>query len=286
MHALTPATFDFEAARRQLLVRAGAGFEGVVAPPFIVVTNAPPKAVRLAEETLAWARDVLSRFFPVEPAAPTPIWIFDNRQSLIDHVVTTSYSVPFETIYTVVQGAVRTRDLYNPWAGEIVSQYSGEFYGLRLRHELVHAYVEASLPDAPAWLNEGLAKYFEHVPRDKAGDIRATWFSSELFSVMRAIARDEVPSFERMIGVGYLRFHGADEHLHYGVSQYLVCWLADRGLLRSLYDDVRAHASTDPSGRWALEAISGRHLSDLQSEWERFMLETWRSLLPNVPPPS
>jgi hypothetical protein len=50
---------------------------------------------------------------------------------------------------------------------EVYSQWS-ERAGEDLRHETTHAYLHASLPDLPLWLDEGLAEYFE-TPPEAAG---------------------------------------------------------------------------------------------------------------------
>jgi hypothetical protein len=43
---------------------------------------------------------------------------------------------------------------------EVYAQWS-ERAGEDLRHETTHAYLHASLPELPLWLDEGLAEYFE-----------------------------------------------------------------------------------------------------------------------------
>ena len=44
----------------------------------------------------------------------------------------------------------------------------GDHVAEDLRHEVVHGYLHASLPNLPLWLDEGLAEYFE-VPRSRHG---------------------------------------------------------------------------------------------------------------------
>jgi hypothetical protein len=46
---------------------------------------------------------------------------------------------------------------------EVYSHWS-ERAGEDLRHETTHAYLHASIPDLPLWLDEGLAEYFETSP--------------------------------------------------------------------------------------------------------------------------
>ena len=51
--------------------------------------------------------------------------------------------------------------------GTLMVQKSKDFE-VDLRHEMTHAIVHASIPKVPIWLDEGLAKYFEVPPQDRA----------------------------------------------------------------------------------------------------------------------
>ena|GEM_PF-1754107 len=53
--------------------------------------------------------------------------------------------------------------------GTLLVQRSKDFE-LDLRHEMTHAVVHASVPRVPIWLDEGLAKYFEVPPQDRANN--------------------------------------------------------------------------------------------------------------------
>jgi len=51
--------------------------------------------------------------------------------------------------------------------GTLMVQKSKDFE-VDLRHEMTHAIIHASIPRVPIWLDEGLAKYFEVPPQDRA----------------------------------------------------------------------------------------------------------------------
>ncbi len=51
--------------------------------------------------------------------------------------------------------------------GNLLVQRTKDFE-IDLRHEMTHAIIHASIPTVPIWLDEGLAKYFEPTPEERA----------------------------------------------------------------------------------------------------------------------
>ena len=86
------------------------------------------------------------------------------------------------------------RALYVKKEGEpgIVLLQKTEDFEVDLRHEMTHAIIHASIHAVPIWLDEGLAKYFEQKPEDRA-------FGNPYLSKIRLAARfGVVPSLERL----------------------------------------------------------------------------------------
>ena len=86
------------------------------------------------------------------------------------------------------------RALYVKKAGEpgIVLLQKTDDFEIDLRHEMTHAIIHASIHSVPIWLDEGLAKYFEQKPEDRA-------FRNPYLSKIRLAARfGVVPSLERL----------------------------------------------------------------------------------------
>jgi len=74
----------------------------------------------------------------------------------------------------------------------IVLLQKTEDFEIDLRHEMTHAIIHASIHSVPIWLDEGLAKYFELRPEDRA-------FRNPYLSKIRMIAKfGVVPSLERL----------------------------------------------------------------------------------------
>ena len=75
-----------------------------------------------------------------------------------------------------------------------------------LRHEMTHAFLHASLPYVPLWLDEGLAEYFEK-PRETRARINP-YFSS----ISRKIMFGQVPSLTRLEKMRYFDQMGVNEY--------------------------------------------------------------------------
>ncbi|CAN5908232.1 hypothetical protein BH11MYX4_BH11MYX4_33200 [soil metagenome] len=145
----TPA--ELEAEERVQVARAGAGYTSAVVSPFVVIGNGPASAVRDdAAQTVAWARDLLKRdYFARDPGAILSIWVFRDEGSYRSGVSALFGPLSADTPY----------GYYSPCERALVMNV-GYGYGT-LVHEMVHAYMGANFPDAPVWLDEGLASLYE-----------------------------------------------------------------------------------------------------------------------------
>jgi hypothetical protein len=92
-----------------------------------------------------------------------------------------------------------------------------------LRHELVHAALDAAAPSLvlPAWLNEGLAEWFEARSLGRRG-LR----SGELALLRSAAAQGVLPSLTELSTAGFGRLSGDAATLAYVLSYALVDHLA------------------------------------------------------------
>jgi len=76
--------------------------------------------------------------------------------------------------------------------GTLMVQKTNDFE-IDLRHEMTHAIVHATIPNVPIWLDEGLAKYFEVPPPDRASQ-------SPYMSRVRWNAKvGLIPSLDRLV---------------------------------------------------------------------------------------
>jgi hypothetical protein len=142
--------------------------------------------------------------------------------------------------------------------------------GGTLVHEIVHPYVEADLPNAPAWLNEGLGSLFEQSAERDGHIVGLTnW---RLAGLKRAIAKDTVPSFSTLAHLGDNEFYGDDTGVNYAASRYLLYYLQEHDQLREFYRAVRANHAKDPSGYQTLVAALGeKDMDAFAKRWAAYV---------------
>ncbi len=127
-----------------------------------------------------------------------------------------------------------------------------------LTHELVHPLVEADFPEAPTWLNEGIASIFEAPAFPKAGEIHGVknWRLPRLKEALGGRARAKAMP-HTLFGMSDETFRDGDEALHYGLARYFCQWLDERGKLWAFYQDYRDTHAADPSGVASFKRVVG-----------------------------
>ena len=147
-----------------------------------------------------------------------------------------------------------------------------------LFHELTHVLMDTDFPNAPQWLQEGLATLHEAVEvGGEELDAGAGLFESPAIggsgivlargrelrpvlnwrgSVLR-LARDEnrLPSLQQHISEA--SFRGPNEALDYAYARYFCLFLHQRGVLSRYYAALRERAETDPTGERTLLDLCG-----------------------------
>jgi hypothetical protein len=144
--------------------------------------------------------------------------------------------------------------------------------GGTLVHEMVHPYIDANLPDAPPWVNEGMASLYEHV-REKDGRIYGN-LNWRLPGLQSALAADDVPSFKWLTSQSTDEFYGEDPGTNYSQSRYLCYYLQEKGLLRQFYQELEANIEADPTGYATLRRVLGEpDMHAFQKGWEAWVLK-------------
>ena len=154
-----------------------------------------------------------------------------------------------------------------------------------LFHELTHVLMDTDFPDAPQWLQEGLATLHEAVEfrgpelGTGAGVLKSPALLETAVALRRGrgltpvlnwrgailrLARDEnrLPSVQRLITAA--SFRGPNEALDYAYARYFCLFLHQRGVLSRYYAALRERADTDPTGgRTLLEVMRRTRLGRL-----------------------
>lgn len=254
--AAEPSASALADRRAELEARLrGQGFTVVVEPPFVVVGDEAPGTVRHhAAGILRWSIRLLeAEYFQARPNKLIEIWLFRNEQTFKKGAKKFFGDEP-DTPY----------GYYSPDHDAMVMNI-GPGAGT-LVHEVVHPYVEANFPGAPAWFNEGLASLYER-PTEKKGHIWGlpNW---RLPSLKKQIAGGTLPELARLLATSRDEFYAA-EFDAYAYARYLLLYLQDHGKLTEFYQKFAADQA-DPTGRAALEAVLGEKLASFEPRWRRW----------------
>lgn len=129
-----------------------------------------------------------------------------------------------------------------------------------LHHELVHAALDAEAPDRalPAWLNEGLAEWFEA----RAAGMRSL-SSGEQAALVGIARRGELPMLGSLSGPTLAGLEPRLAAIAYLESRAFVGWLAEQAGERGLAELVRAVVGPTTVER-AVRRVYRRELSALE----------------------
>ena len=129
------------------------------------------------------------------------------------------------------------RDSYEPGAQTaVVNLAAGEG---TVVHELIHAMVMADFPDAPTWLNEGLASLFEHsrLVEQHGEPTLIPLHNWRLRVLQRGIADgQQIPLRDLMVAPNVHRQNNA---LFYSHARYFCFYLYELGQLEEFYSGYR-----------------------------------------------
>lgn len=226
--------------------------------PFVVLGNAGPDALEREAGTVRWAADHLEKdFFDKRPTRILDVYLFKDADSYEKGVKRLTGSAP-GTPYGFYSSA--TNGLYMNIA-------TG---GGTLVHEIVHPYVEANFPNAPAWLNEGLGSLFEQSAERDGHIVGLTnW---RLAGLQRTIEAGSLQSFKTLTHLGDNEFYGDDSGTNYAQARYLLYYLQQRGLLRDFYKAFLAAREKDPSGYQTLvKTLGEKDMDAFQKRWEAWV---------------
>lgn len=261
MLAVQPSSFAADATGREQLLREelGPGFTVVTELPFVVVGNeAPAKVKERARDIVRRTAELLLKdFFEVPLDHLEEVWLFKDAATY-EQFSRQRFKLEPDTPYGYYLSS-RHALVMNIRPG----------YGT-LTHELVHPFMHESWPEAPAWLNEGLASLFEQ-PYERDGHLKGgvNW---RLPGLQAALKRKQVPSFRALTQLDPTGFYDDDTGSHYAAARYLCYWLQEKGLLVKLVRRAIARRAEDPTGLEALTEVLGQDPDRLRPDWERFVL--------------
>ncbi|MBX3190395.1 MAG: DUF1570 domain-containing protein [Labilithrix sp.] len=143
-----------------------------------------------------------------------------------------------------------------------------------LTHEIVHPLVEADFPEAPTWLNEGIASVFEAPVITKPGEIHGVknWRHPRLKRAMTSASEKSLARLDTLFGMKDETFRGDGEDRNYALARYVCQWLDERGKLWPFYQRWRDTAESDPTGVKAFTDVVGMTPTEAHALWSKWAL--------------
>ncbi len=138
-----------------------------------------------------------------------------------------------------------------------------------LTHELVHPIIEADFPQAPDWINEGIASLFERFYLIKKGEIVGgkNWRHPRLLGALYSKKERDLARPQALFGMSDATFRGRHEDLNYASARYFCQWLDAKKLLWPFYQRWRDNYSTDPTGEKSFQAVVGKSPEEVDKTW-------------------
>ena len=186
-----------------------------------------------------------------------------------------------QNTYEQVGGDPRMAGFYNPGSGYLYIK-NMPFYDLIpiVYHEAFHQYVQdfVGKVHVPIWFNEGMAKYFENMTRDKNKKGKPLNPKKIKRGSMRMVkdavkTRRSIP-LEKLLDVTHEEFHDKDnEALYYSQSFALVFWLMERTKGRMALTFMKElKKKKDPeAGNAKFFGKKRKGLKKMEAQWKAYM---------------
>ena len=240
----------------QLQARLPRGLSMVMHPPFIVIGQGDQGRVqRVSDRLLGLAVPRLKRDFFERDPETTDVWLLDNAESY-RAITRRLFKEEPSTPYGFYVRERRTM---------VMNLGTG---GGTLLHEIVHPYMAANFPKAPAWFNEGMGSLFEQAAiRD---DRLVGIINMRLPGLKQQLREATFGGLDQLLHMSDEDFYVGD---NYGAARYLLYYLQEHGLLQQYYTEYRRDVDSDPSGASTLlRVVDARDLASFEAHWSSWVL--------------
>ena len=198
---------------------------------------------------------------------------FDHRPVRAITVLLFSTEVPYEAFCAEHEGhaCITPYGYFDPEHRRMVMN-AGLGLGT-LTHELVHPMVDADFPQAPTWIDEGIASLFEAPVIPAPGVIhgRKNWRWPGLRKALLSKEKSAA-GIDRLFGMSDGDFRDEHEGLHYALARYFCQWLDEHDRLWPFYRAWRDDQAADPTGEKTFTAIVGKSPAAANDEFRQWVL--------------
>ena len=262
-----PPAYDLAADRARIVEQVqkelgGRARTSVVGDLFVL---AAPPGTGAVESSQPFVERVLEALFNdrfrTRPARAISVYLFPDAGSY-DRYCKDTFHAPCISIY----------GFFNPPTRSLVMNI-GLGIGT-LSHELVHPILEADFPQAPTWINEGIASLYEAPVMPKRGEIhgRKNWRYPRLRAAFGSPKEKTSATLPALFQMSDETFRGDGEDLHYAMARYTCQWLDQQGKLWPFYQKWRDNHQADPTGQLAFAETVGRSPEQSNGDWTRWVI--------------
>ncbi|MDR0361536.1 MAG: hypothetical protein LBJ46_02450 [Planctomycetota bacterium] len=135
-------------------------------------------------------------------------------------------------------------------------------------HELTHALIRMEYPDAPVWLDEGLATMFGSC-RVEGEQLRYE-FGDSLYRMKQSLRGGGLP-LARLFESTSEDFLGGDHVPFYDTAELLCRYLHSGNLLHPVYLEMRDGRGKGVNGAESVARLAGRTLEGLEKDWREWL---------------
>ena len=261
------ATYDLSADQQRRIRAAKDELGGrtvvttIISDVFVVIGPPGWQGAQL-DQSVALFKSAMAGYmngrFSKKPEQAVSVYLFPTKEAY-QSFCTQKYAAPCISKY----------GFYQPAERYLVMHIGAGAGGLT--HEIVHPLVEADFPQAPTWINEGIASLFEQPVIPRPGEIHGAknWRHPRLKRALSSNERDKA-RLDVLFGMTDETFRDDAEDLHYAMARYVCQWLDERGKLWPFYQKWRDNVATDPTGEKSFEEVVGMTPQEASPAWVKW----------------
>jgi hypothetical protein len=161
--------------------------------------------------------------------------------------------------------------IYIPPARMLIARRLGQVMTHEFTHALHAGDLDAVGQEHPIWIVEGLASLFESARFDDNGKLVAS-DNYRLWYLRAALRQGTLPPLDQVIAWDQERFV-KNANIAYGTASSVLMYLYDQNLLKKFYDTYKANFEKEPTGRLAIEMVTGKSVKEFDAEWREWMMK-------------
>lgn len=258
----------------------GNGYIYIDKGDLLVVSDLDPAtALPLVSRDFLAYMQILRRDFFTRSAQPAggksvpilTVFLFKNRESYVQGLRKIGINVAAEDEKN--RGAVRDGYYFGGKERNFILINYRDSYAQGLStytHEMSHALMRREFPDAPVWINEGIATMVGHC-RLQGGSLQY-YYNGSVGTAKMALRADALPTVAQILRLTHRHYADPDNHgVFYDAGEQLCRFLHSRNQLLPVYRALRDDDKGSETAEQILRRITGLGLDGLDKAWHAWL---------------